>query len=80
MPIYYLLHTIQLHHRVPFSYEQLKNLTVNPLMGISEDEFVETYTQLKEEKLIKEGEGLTLTFLGETILKKHQIIQQFNLN
>ncbi|ULG72066.1 hypothetical protein [Macrococcus brunensis] len=78
MNIYYLLHTIQLHHHEPFSYQQLKNLTVHPLTELSENEFEEAYMQLREEKLIEEGDNLTLSFFGETILKKHQKKQQFN--
>ncbi|TDL98402.1 hypothetical protein ERX27_02910 [Macrococcus brunensis] len=75
---YYLLHIIKLHHREPFSYQQLKNLTVHSVTELSEQEFEETYTKLKEEKLIKERDNLGLTFLGETLLKKHQKKQQFN--
>ncbi|TDM14196.1 hypothetical protein [Macrococcus bovicus] len=74
----YLLHTIHLHHREPFSYQQLKNLTVHTLADLTEDEFNAAYTRLKEEKLIKEGEPLTLTFLGETVLKQAIKKQQFN--
>ncbi|TDM02290.1 hypothetical protein [Macrococcus carouselicus] len=75
---YYLLHTIQLHHREPLTYEQLKNLTVNPLSEIEEQHFDAEIARLKQEKLITLDSAITLTFTGEAVLQQHKADLKFN--